>query len=926
MADGAASLEVLGPLRLLVAGVEAPLHARKVRQLLASLSLAPGIPRSRARLVEALWGDAPPRSADKVLQQYVSQLRAVLPPEITIRTSEAGYALELDPGLLDASLFQRLVAEGGRALREGDHVLAAASLRRALALWQGSAFQEFEDEGFFVLEAARLDGLRLDAMEDRLEADLALGRHTEVLSEVRALAAAQPLRERLSGLAMVALYRAGMQGEALEAYRGTRQALVDELGVEPGSQLQDLHRRVLSQDEELASPVGRSSGAIALPSPVNPLRGREHDLAALHSLLRREDVRLLVLTGAGGSGKTRLAIEAARIAAPDFAHGCVLVELAALRNPAALMATLCSALGVPLQSPAPLADLVAALQHRELLLVLDNVEQLRAATPDLVELLRQAPRVRLLVTSRVVLHLSGEHVYPVDPLPGPAATALFLERAREAGAAAAASQADEEVISRLCSRLDNLPLAIELAASQLRTLTPLEVLTRLETHLPGLAGGPHDLPARQQTLQATLQWSYEQLDGTERRALARISVFADSATFAAVEAVCDVDVDVLAALVDHHLVTRTVTPSGSRYSMLETVREFAHHRLVAAGELDQVRRRHAEHALALADTLGLSAEVLGTGVPQRHAVAVTEQANLRTALDWAETNDPLLGLRLMLALIQFWVTTAPREGARRFEALLERAGPNIPPDLHARALCDLGGATEVGGDWQRAAVHYERSFELFEQLGDALGSLMLRHRLANIHVCRGDVVGARSALAQALALAREGGHGFVEAELLMTLSTLELQDGEVAAAYGHQVEALFGFRAHGGWPWGEALALANLAELAVLTGSTQEAEVHGRDALRASRTLGDRISTASALGVLAAVAVTAGDDERAGRLWGAVEAEQERGPLGRRGNGADLLDEVLACPSAALQHGRDLGRQLRLDEAVRYALDEPTPA
>ena len=914
MAPGQLLLHVLGPITLTCGGVAVALPARQHRRLLAAFAVAAGAPRSRDQLVEALWGEDPPRSADKVLQQYVSQLRRAV-PDIPLRTTGAGYALELDPDALDAARFERLLGEARDALRDDAPAGAAGLLREALSCWHGDAYGEFAGELFAAADADRLENLRRDAVEDRIDADLALSRHADLLSEVRALAAADPLRERLQALAMVALYRSGLQAEALGVYRVARQALVEELGVEPGAALRDVHRRVLEQDASLMEPATGPSAT--LPTAVNPLRGRDRELAELAVLLRSDEVRLLVLTGAGGSGKTRLAVEAARSAATGFTHGAVLVELADVRDPAELPAALCMRLGIARQSADPMADLTAALRTRELLLVLDNLEQLRAAGPLLVTLLKSAPRLRLMVTSRVVLHVSGEHVYPVDPLDGEAATALFFERAREAGAGA--DTADPLTVRLLCARLDRLPLAIELAAARLRSLTADELLARLDARLPVLAGGPTDLPARQQTLAATLEWSHDLLEPAEQVALARLSVFAGRFSLSAAEAVCDASLELLSTLVDSSLLTRSVSGGGSRYGMLETVRAFADRRLHDLGEQEALRRRHAQHALQLATTFGLSVEAIGTAVPQRHAAAVAEWPDLRAALDWAAAHDPALALELNLQLEQHWIVSNPREGAERIAELLRADG--LPLELRARAHRDLGGCQQISGDAPRSGESYATSRALYEELGDDLGVLRLEHRLVTSDMASGNWAAARARIDRALPRARAAGYEAVEIDLLMALGNVAYEDGRIQDAYDLTLDGLALYRRLGRWPWGEALALGTLAEAASELGRLSQAEEHAREALVLSVEVGDRINVVLSLAALVVVALAAKREERAGVLWGAIEAEEQRAFLGRWNEFRDeYASQVAAGSSADLERGRAYGRGLRVEAAVDYAL------
>jgi predicted ATPase/DNA-binding SARP family transcriptional activator len=918
-------IRVLGTLEVVADSGAISLGARKHRQLLAALVVAPGIVRRADVLIDALWPQAQPASAEKLLQVYISQLRKALPAAIVIRTAGAGYAVSLDGAQLDAVRFEELLSEAKAAAGEGNASLAASLLRRALALWRGDAYAEFADADFARAEAQRLDELRRLAMEERFAAELELGRHRLVLPELVAAAAANPLRERLQGQAMLALYRSGQQAQALDAYRTTRKVLIDELGIEPGDELRSLHTLMLRQDPSLDQARLVDPPTIELPAPPNPLRGRQRELQELDDLLGG-DARLIVLTGAGGSGKTRLAIEAARRAAHHFADGAAFVPLATVREPDVMPTVLAGALGVPQVSEQPLDGLATHLRARETLLVIDNFEQLRAAAPTLVTLLAKAPQLKIMVTSRVVLHVSGEHVYPVDPLPADAAADLFVERARTADPRLAPDAIDGVAIDALCHRLDRLPLAIELAASHLRALTPGELLDRLDSRLPFLSDGPHDLPARQQTLRATLEWSFEQLDDQAKRDLAALSVFAGGCTVDAASAVLDAGEATpqrLRVLLDHSLLFRTASQAGSRFTMLETVREFAAELLAASGEADTIRCRHATYALQLAQSFGLSIDSLGTGEPKRYDAAALEQDNMRAALDWAQATDPLLGLALMAALEQFWVTHSPRESVHRLTDLLSAAG-DVPLDVRARALRDLGGCNEVCGEWQTAGEYYQQSLDVYRELGDEGGQLRLMHRLTLIAFVRGDLDTAKTLTEDGLRRAAEGNLRYERSEMLRSASMIALRSGDPERAYELERQSLDLLRELGAWAWGENSRLRTLAEIASQLGQHCLADEHAREALELARFSGDRIKTVIALAASALVAARAGDCERAGRLWGAIETEERRSFLGWWATYRDRYAEVpRLCQSAHFEQARWAGRQIAIYDVINEVLAKP---
>jgi predicted ATPase/DNA-binding SARP family transcriptional activator len=770
-------IRVLGPIEAI--GEQGPvrLAAPMQRRLLAALVVCAGETCSRDALIDALWGETPAVSAQKLLQVYVSQLRATLPGPALIRTHGGGYALELDHESLDAARFERLLSEGRDALDEGNPPLAMSLLGKALDLWRGAAYADVAYEDFARLEAERLEELRRVAIEERIEAGLALGRHAELLAELTSLASVHPLRERVQAQAMVALYRCGRQSDALDLYASVRERLHDELGLEPAPELRELQRRILQHDSSLDVPRRGDESLALLPAPSNALLGRDGELKDLRELLLRGDVRLLVLSGAGGAGKTRLALEAARQTASSFANGAVFVSLAPLRDPELVVGEISRALGVrEAAGTEPLATLVAALRPRELLLVLDNAEHLRAATPLFVDLIAGAPRLTLLVTSRVVLHLSGEHVYPVEPLGEDAAEQLFVERARDASPHFTLDEADKETIRQICERLDRLPLAIELAASRARALTPAELLARLDPRLPLLTGGPRDLPARQQTLRATLDWTVDLLDEDELHDLLHLAVFAGGCTLAAAEAVSGTTVERLSSLIDHSLLRQESTATGSRYSLLETIREYALERLETLGAGRAVRRSHADFYVALAEQLEPDLERAQHAARDR---IETELDNFRAAFASAQAADSELALSLAASLRTFWyLTNHLAEGRLWLARALER--PHSASHELAAVAAELGrihaylGELEPAGERIDQAVEIAEALDLPDVLSDALNTRSV------LFLISGREDDALPVLERALAIARDNKLGRPLLRALYNLSfVISVWDREV---------------------------------------------------------------------------------------------------------------------------------------------------
>jgi DNA-binding SARP family transcriptional activator len=524
---------MLGPLEVTVDGRQVSLGGRRQRTLLALLLLNANTPVSRQRLIGGVWGEEPPRSASESLDAYLYRLRKIIGPDRLLRGA-GGYVLRVEPGELDVDEFDRLVAIARQAADASDAVRAVGALSAALALWRGRPLADLSDEPFVKTEITQLEQAHLAALEDRVEADLRVGRGASLVAELQELAAEHPLRERLAAALMVALYRAGRQADALAEYKAVRRRLIEELGLEPGPELQELERRILQHDPALAVSDG---GAVPAPVLLNNLPvelstfiGRDKERSEVRALV--ETCRLVTLTGTGGCGKTRLGLQVAAGLMDGSGDGVWLVELAAVTDGDSVLPAIWGALRLA-ATPGRLVlqTLLDALAPQDVLIVLDNCEHLIGPCAATVEaILRRCPSVRLLATSREPLGIDGEIIYRVPSLslPGPGgdsdsaaidssdAVALLMDRARTNGVALSLDEQTGPLMVSVCRRLDGMPLAIELAAARLRSMSLAELGDRLDQRFRLLTGGSRTAMGRHQTLRAAVGWSYGLLTGNER--------------------------------------------------------------------------------------------------------------------------------------------------------------------------------------------------------------------------------------------------------------------------------------------------------------------------------------------------------------------------------------------------------------------------
>ena len=927
MAD---EFRILGPTEVLVDGCAVRLGAPKQRALLAKLLLARGQVVSREQLVDAIWADDPPESAAAALQVYVHGLRRVLGAG-RIERHGSGYRASLGPGELDLERFQGLVERAERALAAGDADTAVAAARAAVELWRGPALVDLADEPLRAAEAGSLEESRLRALELWNEARLALGEHDSLAGELERLIADEPYRERLHAQYVLALYRAGRQKEALEAHHAARRMLIEELGIEPGPRLRELERGILRQDASLAAPEPRRAATILLPAPGTPLIGRRLEIAAVTALLGNDDVRLVTLTGPGGTGKTRLAIAAAQELSLELRDGAVFVDLAPVRDPALLLPTIAQTLGVR-ETGAAIADaLTEHLRERRMLLVLDNLEQLLGAVTDVSALLAAAPRLLVLATSREPLRLYGEHRYAVPPLAAPdagearslealagnEAVRLFLARARAVAPGFGLTASNGAQVAEICRRLDGLPLAIELAAARADVLPPVAMARELGTLLDLLSEGARDLPPRQQTLRATIDWSHDLLGERERAVFARLGVFAGGWTLEAASAVCETIPNalkpILASLVTKNLIRLEDGLGGEpRYAMLETIREYARERLWASDASDDAERRHADLFLELAEEIDTTVRAGGADpVPLLDRIA-SEHDNLRAALDHLHDRNDVAGeLRLASALQYFWVVRGHHgEGRARLEEALSRECPD-DPRLLAKALASAGRIAYRQGDFEQARRRYTESLAAARETGDdsALGQAL--SDLGSVTREAGDPVRAAELYAESAEALRRAGNVVRLGTVLNNSAGICLERGEIARAreLAHEANAL---QLQSGDKEGRIFTSSTLGQIALAEGLADEAARQLRESLTLAREVGYRDETAHCLFAIARLTLRQGNAALAGRLGGAADAILDSVGIARlHSDDQAVREELLAAVTCAL--GTDTARAVWKD-------------
>jgi predicted ATPase/DNA-binding SARP family transcriptional activator len=911
-----------------------PVGGARLRSFVIRLAASEGSPVSVDRLAEDLWPHDQPSDAANAIQALASRLRGTAGRDL-IEYGPAGYRIAVEADQIDAWAFERIIIAARAEMDRGRTDAAAARFRQAVQLWRGPALADVADTPWAAGMIARLSELRLAALEDRIDADLALGRGPELVAEVEELATEHPLRERLRGQLMRSLYAAGRQADALAVFEDTRQSLAASLGIDPSPGLAAVHLAILrgelpagpvpwladGGEAEVAhprgvrgvAPPGRTAGngrparsrSGNLPAQLTSFVGRDDELSRVAKLL--EECRLITLTGPGGAGKTRLAIETG--AGLDLPDGVWFVPLAPVRDALDVPQAVLAAIGTHeavwpadameaarMAALGPLDRLCELLAARDLVLVLDNCEHLLDAAASLAaQVLAAAPGVRILATSREPLGVTGETLSPVPSLPLPSPEAdpaelagnpavhLFADRAAAVRPGFAVNDENSVAVVTICRALDGIPLAIELAAARVRALTPAQVAARLADRFALLSVASRGTLPRHQTLRAIVDWSWDLLDDAERTILRRLSVFSGGATPESAEQVCllgpgdvvtadgrDV-IDIIASLLDKSLVT-----AGSehhvRYRLLETVRAYAAERLAEAGETEAVAAAHVRYFIDLAERA--EPQLRSRDQLAWLQLLSAEHDNFAAALRYSvEIGDAATVMRFVAALVWYWISHDYDAEAREWAVAAAQLAPaQVPAELsEAHAICQIvslmTGMRDMDADYPA------------QRLRDVLAGLP--------------------------ALAQDSTHPI----LALIAPMLEALGGDHGAV-GASLDRL---AAHPD-PWVRAARMLVSGHLALSTGDLETGRADFADAYGSFQDLGDRFGIMVSLSGLAEAAMAAGEPAEAVR---SLEEARAHAVEGVAGHWAQTVRVPLGRARAA---AGDIARgRAEIEGAVRFA-------
>jgi len=938
---------VLGSLEVVHGGSTVVIGGPRHRRLLSILLISANQTVSSEALIDALWGEHPPNRAVDGVHARVSELRSALrrarpDRDSPLITRRGGYELRLGGDELDSRGFEGHIAAGRVAGTRGDLRRSGDAFRAALALWRGAPYRDLADLPVALGEIARLEGLHLSALEDRLGIDLALGEHEAAIAELMLLVAAHPLRERFWYQLMLAQYRAARQGEALATYQTARGLLIEGLGVDPGPELQRLHAAILKHDEQLDVEPSVLAPPHNVPSPVNSFVGRDWELTEVAVLL--EQHRLVTIVGVGGVGKSRLAIEIARRIRRGFPGGCWVVELTRLSQAGLVAPTVARVLGIRASPARPLVEeLIEHMSATRTLLVLDNCEHLIDETAEFTQrLLTSCDRLRVLATSRERLGITGEVLAPLAGLTVPAgdkidsytigqseAVQLFVQRGSAVRPGFHLEDGTAAAVSVICTRLDGLPLAIELAAARANALEVGQIASRLHDRFRLLDRGDRTAFPRHQTLRAVVDWSYSLLDAAARRLFDSVSVFVGGFDLDAVEAVCGepggATAGLIARLVDQSLLVAERTPLGIRYHQLETIRAYALERLDEAGRTAALRERHARQMLSFAQPAAIA--LRGPDQPAWLDRLETEHGNLRAALAWSiDTGATETALALAGSLYAFWDLHGHyREGQKWLSAALGLPG-EVRPAMRARALMGSATLAVIQGDIDIAGSACMQALELSAEANDPAALAHAQQYLGLGAIFADDTDTALERLEESLSNARLAGDVWLEGWALTFLSAAMMARGENEEAIRIAAVCKTVSR-EAGDPECVAWALL-LTGMAIWRSGKQVASAPALwEALREFERLGALWGLSVILFLSAHLAQVRGEDEAQVSLLGASERVRSTVGAALVPFIARWLDDTITQARArlgsdAFEHAWQAGERLSLDAAIALATTE----
>jgi predicted ATPase/DNA-binding SARP family transcriptional activator/DNA-binding CsgD family transcriptional regulator len=948
-------IELLGGFRVSVGFrtiEESQWRLRKAANLVKLLALSLGHRMHREQLMDALWPDLNTRTAANNLRQVLHSARKVLDPAMGTRyLASEGESLVLCPQgnlWVDVESFKEAVATAR-------HTRDPAVYRAAIELYTGELLPGERYEGWVESKHEELRRLHLALLIELAELYRERAEHGRAVETLQRVLTAEPTNEEAHAGLMRLYALSGRQAEALAQYERLREALSRRLGTAPSTAIRALHAEIAAGRFPATQPAAPlleeplDASKHNLPAPRTNFVGREREMVEVKRTLAM--TKLLTLTGAGGCGKTRLALEVARDLVGAYPDGVWLVDLAPLSEEELVPQAVAEVLGVPEQPNRPYTDvLTEALGASKTLIVLDNCEHLLGACARLVDaLLDFCPGVHILATSREPLNVAGEVVWSVPPLSVPdverplsaeglrayESTRLFVERALRRPGTLILTAGVIQAVAEICQELDGIPLAIELAAAKVGILAVGQISERIGDSLKLLSGGSRTATPRQQTLKGTLDWSYDLLSASEKKLFRRLSAFAGGFTLEAAEnvgsdGIAEAEVlDLLSRLVDKSLVVAEATTEGRvRYKMLEPIRQYAQERLKESKESDATRRRHAAFSLALAEEA--EPNLKGAAQEERLGRLETEHDNFRAALSWTvEQGEVELALRLSSALVEFWHLHVHHNEARRWleVALAEEGGS---PNARMKALERACFLSWEQGDYERAVALGEEGLALARRVGNDASAAAILVSLGSIAMSRMELDRASALLEEAVAICRTSGDDSGLAHALYTLGMVAIVRRDHARAMTLHEESLALARKMGDEA-AIARALGQGALTALVGGDLRQADELSKATLELSRRLGIGHYAASCLDVFGASAALRGHSVRAVRLWAAEESLREAMDIPRMPAELSFYGRYFEAARAQLddaawETARSEGRAMSMEQATEYALTEEEPA